>query len=164
MKRHFSILLALVLVFTCFCSTSAFAAEVTPDSKVVTVSESTNAEITPRGSLSGYGSVWHNAGSSCDGSFYVTVTGSSWPTAQVTFNIENFGPDDAVAVQLYRPDGSFAWGSLDNVGDMITMANKDKWHNILFTGGQTGTYRVQYSIVNWSGNTPSSGRINCWIY
>lgn len=164
MKRHLSILLAFALAFTCFCGTTAFAAEATPVSEVTTVSEATTAEVTPRGSLSGYGSVWHDAGTSCDGSFYVNVTGLSWPTAQVTFNIENFGPNDAVAVQLYRPDGSFAWGTLDNAGDMITMANKDNWHNITFAGGQTGTYRVQYSIINWYGDEPSSGRINCWIY
>lgn len=164
MKRLFGILLTLVLTLTCFGGTTAFAAGVNPNSEVATVSKTATDEITPRGTLSGYGQVWHEAGTSCDGSFYVDVTGSSWLTAQVTFNIENFGPNDAVAVWLYRPDGSFAWGTLDNSGGMITMANKDDWQNIKFSGGQTGRYIVQYSIVNFAGQEPGSGRINCWIY
>lgn len=165
MKRLFGILLTLALTLTCFGGTTAFAAEVKPNSEVATISESANAEISPRGTLSGYGAVWHNAGSSCDGTFYVDVTGSSWLTAQVTFNIESFGPDDAVAVWLYRPDGSFAWSTLDNSSaSLITMANKDSWNNITFFGGQTGRYTVKYSIYNFAGQEPGSGRINCWIY
>lgn len=164
MKRSLSTLLAFALAITCFCGTTAFAAEINPNSEVATVSETATDEITPRGTLSGYGSVWYNAGSSRDGSFYVDVTGSSWSSAQVTFNIENFGPNDAVAVWLYRPDGSFAWGTLDNRGDMITMANKDDWNNIKFSSGQTGRYVVKYSIANFAGQEPGSGRINCWIY
>ena len=163
MKRHFGILMALVMAFACFGSTTAFAAEVQPTADVAVV-ETSNNEVTPCGSLSGYGHHWYNSGESTDGDFYVNVTGLSWPTAQLTLNIENFGPNDAVAVQVYRPDGTFAWGTLDNVGDYITMANKDDWHNIKFTNGKTGTYRIHYSIINWYGETPSSGRINCWIY
>lgn len=159
MKRHLSVLLILVMACTCLFGTTAFAAEKAQPQIVSDVDD-----IQPRGTLNGYGSVWHDAGSSTSGNFYVTVTGSGWTTAQVTFNIESFGSDDAVAVQLYRPDGTFAWGSLDNAGDYITMSNKNNWHNIKFTSGQTGTYRVHYSIINWNGNTPSSGRINCWIY
>lgn len=162
MNRHFSVLLASAMLCSCLCGTTAFAVENTSASETTVVSE-TNS-IQPRGSLSGYGSVWHNAGTSTSGNFYVNVTGIGWPTAQVTFSIENFGSNDAVAVQLYRPDGTFAWGSVDNAGDYITMANTGKWHNITFANGQTGTYRVHYSIINWNGNTPSSGRINCWIY
>lgn len=164
MKRHLSIMLALAMIFTCLCGTTAFAAESEASIETVAVSETSDNEITPRGSLSGYGQHWHNSGESTVGDFYVTVTGSYWPTAQLTLNIENFGSNDAVAVQVFRPDGTFAWGTLDNAGDYITMANKDNWHNIKFTNGQTGTYRIHYSIINWNGNTPGSGRINCWIY
>lgn len=163
MKKHLSIIMALAMIFTCLCGTTAFAAEAEPVANVTAV-ETSDSEVMPCGSLSGYGQHWHNSGESTVGDFYVNVTGRGWPTAQLTLNIENFGSNDAVAVQVYRPDGTFAWGTLDNAGDYITMSNKDNWHNIKFTNGQTGTYRIHYSIINWNGNTPGSGRINCWIY
>lgn len=163
MKRHLSIIMALAMALTCLFGTTAFAAELDPvvGSAVAEVSDN---QIKPCGSLKGYGSIWHNAGKSTTGDFYVDVSGSSWSTAQLTLKIENFGPDDAVAIQVYRPNGTFAWGTLENVGDYITMENTNNWHNIVFANGKTGRYRIHYSIINWNGDTPGSGRINCWIY
>lgn len=164
MKKHFGIILAFVLSLTMVFSTTAFAAENTDATSNPVIVESSEDSPMLAGTLSGYGSVWHNASDPTSGNFYVNVTGSSWVTAQLTLNIENFGPNDAVAVQVFKPNGTLAYGTLDNSGDYITMANKDNWHNISFYGGATGQYRVHYSIINWYGNTPSSGRINCWIY
>ncbi len=156
MKKHLSIILSLVIVLTMAFSTTAFAAEKT--------STPAKNPVISNGAVGGYGTVWHNYGASTTGNFYVNVTGSYWPTAQITLSIENFGSNDAVAVQVFKPDGSLAYGTLDNAGDYITMANADNWHNITYADGVTGTYRVHYSITNWNGDTPSSGRINCWIY
>ena len=162
MKKSLGIILSLVMVFTMAFGTTAFAAE-NPTTDVGT-EITDDGETMVTGAISGYGSVWHNASDPTTGDFYVNVTGSYWPTAQLTLNIENFGSNDAVAVQVFKPNGVLAYGTLDNAGDYITMANKDNWHNITYANGMTGTYRVHYSIINWNGNTPSSGRINCWIY
>lgn len=164
--KKLSIILALAMLLTCTLGTTAFAAE--PQATVaetVTVSETSTEGITPRGTLSGYGWHWCNAAEATSGSFYVNVTGSYWPYAQVTFNIEDFDSNTGVIVQLWHPDGTFAWGTADNSnGTQITMANKDEWHNLYFPYGQVGTYRVDYWIVSLNNTTPSSGRINCWIY
>ena len=111
-------------------------------------------------------SVWYDSGTSTTGTFTVNVTGVSWINAHVTFSVDNFSSDEGVAVELYRPDGTLAWSSLENVGDLITMDNREqtKWQGISFLSGQTGTYTVKYSIFNFAGNVPGSGRINCWIY
>lgn len=165
MKKHLGIFMAATLAFNSLCGVTAFAAEKANLYDNFSVESTAESEIiTHRGSLSGYGSVWYSSGSVVTGDFYVNVTGIRWPSAQVTFNIENFGPNDAVSVKLYHPDGSFAWGSYDNRGDVITMGNKDTWHNLTFSDGQVGTYRVNYYIINFDNATPSSGRINCWIY
>lgn len=163
MKRHLGIILALSMVFTCLLGTTAFAAEPESINNVSTIKSSDNT-VVPYGSLSGYGQHWYNSGEKTKDSFYVNVSGNKWSYAQLTVSIDNFGPDDMVAVKVYRPDNTFAWGTLDNAGDYITMANRDKWHNIMFNDGQVGTYRVEYSIINKNGHTPGSGRINCWIY
>lgn len=159
MKKYIGLLLSLLLTFSMILGTgtTAFAADAS------TSSEESESVIF-KGAISGYGSVWHNYGDSTTGDFYVNVTGSYWPTGQITLNIESFGSNDAVAVQVFKPNGVLAYGTLDNAGDYITMANANNWHNIKFANGMTGTYRVHYSIINWNGDTPSSGRINCWIY
>lgn len=166
MKKRFSILLAMLMAFFCFSSTTAFAAEPISLIETITIGESENTSVTPRGTLSGYGSVWYDSGTSTTGTFTVNVTGVSWINAHVTFSVDNFSSDEGVAVELYRPDGTLAWSSLENVGDLITMDNREqtKWQGISFLSGQTGTYTVKYSIFNFAGNVPGSGRINCWIY
>lgn len=163
MKRHLSIIMALAITFICLCGTTVFAAKAESTSNAFAIEKSDNG-VVPYGSLSGYGQHWHSSSESTVGDFYVNVTGIAWPTAQLTLNIENFGSNDAVEVRVYRPDGTFAWGTIDNTANYITMSNKDNWHNIKFVNGQTGTYRIRYSIINFSGSIPGSGRINCWIY
>lgn len=164
MKRHLGILMALAMIFTCFNGTTAFAAESEIiDVPETVVSETDDNEIVPYGALSGYGWGWHGADDELSGNFYVDVKGTSWVSAQITVNIEEFASNVRVIVELYRPDGSMAWSSSDK-GQYITMANKDDWHNIKFWNAPTGTYRVHYLVVTDNGTKPSSGRINCWIY
>lgn len=172
MKRHFSILMALVMLFSCLCGTSAFAAESATSAEATVSPQSADSEIRPIGSLSGYGSHWYNSGEPVTGSFTVEVTGSWWIDAQLTVNIDSFTDNTAVTIIVYRPDGTQAWSSMENgnnygyAGD-ITMANRDDWHNIKFGDGEVGTYTVEYYIQNTDDllfSYPSSGRINCWIY
>ena len=132
MKKRLSIFWALIMLFTCIMGTSTFAAEPVAIEAETT---STENEIAPCGTLSGYGHYDWTAGSARSGSFTVNVTGSAWLTAQTTFTIEGFDENTAVAVALYKPDGSLAYGTLDNSGSWITLANKDEWHNIPFSSG-----------------------------
>lgn len=162
MKKTLGILLSITMLFTLAFSTTAFAAS-SPSSNT-SVETSDNEQIV-RGSLSGYGSKWYNTGELTSGDFYVNVTGIYWPYAQLTLNIESFGPDDAVAIQVFNPNGVLVYGTLEYAGDLITMANANNWHNIYYSNGMTGTYTIHYAIYNFSSSaTPSSGRINCWIY
>lgn len=158
MKKFLSIIMILSLSFIGFFNNTAFASEVEEKSSLV---ENT---IVPFGSLSGYGQHWYNSGENTVGDFYVQVTGRDSYSAQLTFKIENFDENVAVAVQVYRQNGSLAWGSLENLAAYITMENRDNWHNLPFLHAKTGRYRIHYSIRRWGGGTPSSGRINCWIY
>lgn len=153
MKKHLSLIFSLIIAIFMAFSSPVFATEHTLNSNAVL-----------KGAINGYGSIWHNYNDATSGNFYINVTGSYWPTGQITLKIENFGNNDAVAIQVYKPNGVLAYGTLDNSGDYITMANTNNWHNIKFANGMTGKYRIHYSIINWNGDRPSSGRINCWIY
>lgn len=161
MKKLFSVFLVMVMIFS-LSSMQVFAAEVQPEPTVTTVG---SAEIVqPRGSLSGYGQKWYNSGEAVTGTFPVNVTGVYWPTAQISLSLENFASNVCVQVIVYKPNGSVAFNTADTSGTYMTMENSSEWQNISFLNGQTGTYTVWYSIWTTNGSTPSSGRINCWIY
>lgn len=165
MKRFLGTFMALAMIFTCLCGTTAFAAEVEKEPIANTVvADANESEIVPYGSLSGYGQHWYNAGEKTHGTFKVEVKGIGWAFAQVTVNIENFNSNAKVFLKIYRQDGTFAWGTADYLGGCITMANKDEWHNYKFLHAPTGVYTVEYDIVTTDQKSPGSGRINCWIY
>lgn len=74
MKKILSICLALAMVLSLGMTQVAFAAEAAPVQENVAAEVSNNAEVQPRGSLSGYGSTWYSAGNARSGSFTVNVT------------------------------------------------------------------------------------------
>lgn len=161
MKKLFSVFLVMVMIFS-LSSMQVFAAEVLPAPGVI--AEDFAETVEPRGSLSGYGQKWYNSGSAVTGTFTVNVSGIYWPTAQLSLSLESFASNVCVQVIVYRPNGSVAFNTADTSGTYMTMANSSEWQNIPFVNGQTGTYTVWYSIWTTNGSTPSSGRINCWIY
>ena len=163
MKKLLSIFMSLILVLTCLCGTTVFAAE-TESVEAIATAETIGNEIVPRGTLEGYGSHWYNSGEKMSGEFNVVVTGSSWTSAQTTLSIANFGSKVRVQMKVYRPDGSLAYDSLATTGDFISMSNKDTWNNIPFLRGQVGTYKVRWAIHTTDNSTPTSGRLMCWIY
>lgn len=161
MKKMFSVFLVMVMIFS-LSSLQVFAAEVQPEYTVPAVCSA--EAVQPRGSLNGYGQKWYNSGETVTGTFTVNVTGIYWPTAQITLSLESFASNVCVQVIVYKPNGSVAFNTVDTTGTYMTMANSSEWHNISFLNGQAGTYTVWYSIWTTNGSTPSSGRINCWIY
>lgn len=163
MKKCFSVVLTTIMLFIVLSSRPAYAISIYSDVQSNN-SNFTEEVVSPRGSLSGYGQHWYNSGEPTTGTFIVPVTGISWPTAQLTLSLANFSSDVCVQVIVYRPDGSIAFNTADTSGTYLTMANSSQWHNIHFANGKTGNYTVWYSIWSWTGSTPSSGRINCWIY
>ena len=158
LTRAFSLLL--VLMFCLSLTTVAFAADVTTTEGMMTE----KAEESVNGTLSGYGAHWYNSGEKESGSFDVEVTGMAWLSAHVTFNIEEFDSQTIVFVWLYRPDGTLAYSTGDYSGAGITLKNVSNFADIPFSGGQIGTYTVEYQIMSWNLSGAPSGRINCWIY
>lgn len=159
MKKCLSLLLALTMLFSLTATQHAFAADSAPSPEVTLSSE--DNEIRPMGSLSGYGNYWYNSGSTPYGHFTVNVTGIAWTSAQLTLKIENFASNVLIRIDVYNSDGKKVYDTFPNY---ISMSNTDNWKNIKFTPGKTGTYKVYYSIYTTDNSTPSSGRINCWIY
>lgn len=148
MKKVFSVLLMLIMIFSLFIQ-PAFATE---------------TSFSILGSLSGYGQKWYNSGEAKTGTFVVSVSGVAWSTAQISLSLESFSSNVCVQVIVYRPNGTIALNTADYSGSHLTMTNSSNWQNLKFTNAQTGNYTVRYSIWTIDNSTPSSGRINCWIY
>lgn len=150
MKKKITALLVTALMFVTLCI-PAYAAETTP-----TTNEVAESEAVTRGSLSGYGQKWHDpATDRYSGSFYVYVSGMSWPVGHLSIKLENFNPDTKLNIEVYR-GGSQCIFRRQNVG-----INDGPWEDISFNPATTGTYTVTYQIV---GGPNSAGRINCWIF
>lgn len=162
MKKILSICLALAMVLSLGMTQVAFAAEAAPVQENVAAEVSNNAEVQPRGSLSGYGSTWYSAGNARSGSFTVNVTGIPWVTAQTTLKIESFDSSTCVWVGLYNPNGTCVYDTLSWSGGYLTMSQPEVKDT--FATGMTGTYTVRWEVFKMDGSAPSSGRIMCWIY
>lgn len=162
MRKCLSIALAFVMLFTFAFNQVAFAAEVVSASEIT--SDTISEEIQPRNFLSGYNNHWFNSGDNYYGHFYVDVTGVTLPTGQLTLSIENFASNVLVKVDVCGPDGKKVFDTFDTSAHYISMANSGDWHNIRFAPGKPGRYTVTYFVYTTDDTTPSSGRINCWIY
>lgn len=159
MKKKLKLFALILSVLTLTVGQTALAAEPALAScKTVDVED----EIQPRGTLSGYGTHWYNAGEDQNGNFTFQVSGVPWVNAHLTISIDNFDSDAIVRVSVIKPDGSFAYTNFEKP---MTMANRDNYAGISFSPGEVGTYTVVYQIRSISlTNGPSSGRINVWIY
>lgn len=159
MKKKLKLFALILSVLTLTVGQTALAAEpALASSETADVAD----KIQPRGSLSGYGTHWYNAGEEQYDSFTFQVTGVPWVNAHLTISIDNFDSDTVVGTIIQKPDGSYAYSNFDKP---MTMANRDNYAGISFSPGEVGTYTVYYRILSISTtNGPSSGRINVWIY
>lgn len=144
------------MIFSCCGFASASAVETPRDVSC----ETTNEDIVPYGSLSGYGGRWNDQGS-FGAYFVVNVKGIAWPTAQTTFTIEEFPKGTVVRMTLGK-DGNALYT------DVLTMGSKESVTNVKFSPGALGEYNVSYDLRDWpgkqSGAQPPAGRVLCWIY
>ncbi len=158
-KRFLALIMTIMIFLGIFGGQSILAIDIQAVGQPQVVSS-----VRPYGSLSGYGQHWYNSGEPTTGTFDVEVTGMAWTNAQITLSLANFSSDVYVHIIVYRPDKTIAYNTADTTGLYLTMENSSQWHNIPFVMAPTGTYTVWYSIGSFNGVTPSSGRINCWIY
>lgn len=107
MKLH-KRFIALLTVICTLCgmafSTPVFAAETTtiPTKEVGVVDELVDSSATPRGSLSGYGNVWHNTGEPTKRAS-VPVTGIPWHQGHLTVSLENFSSNTKLKIWVFSP-------------------------------------------------------------
>lgn len=150
--KKFSVLLALILVFS-ICCIPAYAKDTTVE--LPTIKTTSEDVPVPYGTLSGYGQKWHDpASDGYGGSFVFRVSGSNWFEGHLTVSLENFNADTKMNIEVYM--GNQCIFRRKNVG-----RTDGPWEEISFNPATTGGYTVIYSIVG-GPNTP--GRINCWIY
>lgn len=160
MKKNLKIFALVLSVLTLTIGQTAFAAE--PSLASNETSEVAD-EIQPRGTLSGYGTHWYNAGEDQTDTFTFEVTGVPWVNAHVTISMDNFDSQTAVRMTVLKPDGSAAYSNYDS--SAMTMANRDNFAGKSFSPGEVGTYTVVYQVFSLSTtNGPSSGRFNVWVY
>lgn len=149
-SRFITALLVLTLCLSMPLSVSAAEKETLTSTKVDTTSES---QIQPRGSLSGYGSQYTSGNVS--GQFNLSVTGSWSPWAGCTVKFEGF------------PNGTTIYYSLINVNTGSTVFSRSFTtsssdiddNNIPMVNVSPGTYRL-----TWSLSTAKSGTIHCYVY
>ena len=149
-----------VLMVCSFVAMPTFATEV---EKPETVETGDVYEIQPRGAISGNGQTSISSGVT-SGSFTFTVSGiMNWSTAQVRLYITGFNAEDYVDAKVYRPDGTECFHISGWLGDTLSPSSRTDTNWITFSDGQRGTYRVDYSVGNWYGNTTGSGTLYCGI-
>ena len=150
MKKKITAFLVTALMFVTLCI-PAYAAETTP-----VTDEVTESDITPRGSLSGYGQKWHDpATDGTDGEFTFYVQGMNWPVGHLSVKLQIFNPSTELKIEVYRGGSQCIFRRQD-----VTI-NDGPWEDISFNPATTGAYTVKYWIT---GGPNSPGRVNCWIF
>ena len=149
-SRFITALLTLTLCLSMSLSVSAAEKGTLNYNEVNSTSEN---QIQPRGSLSGYGS--QNTSGRASGQFSFSVTGSWSPWAGCTVKFDGF------------PNGTTFYYTLTNVDTgatifsrtFTTTSNDIDDNNIPMVNVSPGTYRL-----SWSLSTAKSGTIHCYVY
>ena len=153
MKKIFALILAVVMVFSCF-SVTAYA-EVSADNapklgEGVILKKFTPPTNGTRGTFNGYNNKYvTNSGSS---SFTVTCTGLPLVSAGLTFKTSCDSDDASCVIDIKRPNGGWM------VQDLAFGPNQEDEFTFYFP--TTGTYTITYTA-----HVPNSGLyMQCWIY
>jgi len=111
-----------------------------------------------RGSLSGYGNVWHNVGDSTKRAS-IAVRGIAWYQGHLTVKLENFNSNTKLKIWVFSPNSNGSGNQVIFYRQGVTI-NDGPWENISFNPAPTGTYWIQCQVIS----NDSAGRVNCWIY
>jgi len=153
MKKIFALILAVVMVFSCF-SVTAYA-EVSADNapklgEGVILERFTPPTNGTRGSFNGYNN--KTATYSHSGSFTVVVTGLPLLSAGLTFKTSCDSNNASCIIDIKRPNGGWM------VQDLYFSANEEQEFTFYFP--TTGTYTITYSAFV----PDDSLYMQCWIY
>lgn len=153
-KKRISRFIIALLTLTLYLSMSLSVNAAEKDTLAITeVNTSSEGQIQPRGSLSGYGSQYTS--SKISGQFSFSVTGSWSPWAGCTVKFENF------------PNGTTIYYTLTNVNTGTSMfsrsftisSNDLDDNNIPLANVSPGTY-----CLSWSLSNSNAGTIRCYVY
>lgn len=153
MKKIFALILAVVMVFSCF-SVTAYA-EVSADNapklgEGVILKKFTLPTNGTRGTFNGYNN--KTATYSHSGSFTVVVTGLPLLSAGLTFKTSCDSNNASCVIDIKRPNGGYIFQNYP-----LTANQEDEF---TFYFPTTGTYTITYSAYVGSGSL----FMECWIY